>query len=345
MDLVRRLRERAKSDPRVVVLPEGYDARVVAAAVESRRLGLAKPVLIGAPDVVRRAAEQAGVDAADLSLVDPTEPVGRAQRVARLLEIRRHKGLFPDEAQQEAAEPFYVGALMVRDGQAEGLVGGCTVASQDMLRPVLQVIGVSGSDRRASSAIVVVTPNRSVGEDGVLLFADVTVNPDPHAGVLASIAVESARTARWLLGWTPRVALLSFSTHGSAEHANVGKVRGATFMARQRAPEVLFDGELQLDAAIVPAVAQRKAPQSPLAGRANVLVFPCLEAANIGLKLVERIAGAHSIGPVLQGLAKPANDLTRGASVEDVVDCIAMMSVQIAYDRAHGADRTQGDTK
>ena len=309
MNLVERIKQKAKADVKRIVLPEGDEPRTVAAAKIVKEEGIADPILV--------TAETIAADAPRLE-----------RYAAALYELRKAKGLTEEAAAKLAANPMYYGMMMVKLGDADGLVSGAVHSTGDMLRPALQIIKTAPGMKLVSSSFLMECPNRSLGEDGLLVYADCVVNPCPNAEELANIAVATAETARKLCGIAePRVAMLSFSTKGSASHALVEKVQEATRIARELAPGLLLDGELQFDAALVPSVGASKAPGSPVAGRANVCVFPDLQAGNIGYKITQRVGGASCFA-VLQGLAKPCNDLSRGCSVDDIVSTVAATAVQ-----------------
>ena len=323
MAIIDKIFAQAKSNVKHIVLPEGEETRNIQAAARIVKEGIARLTLLGDPEKVKAVAAQTGTYLEGLDIVDP-KTSEKTQAYADLLyELRKAKGMTPEEAAKKAADPMYYGILMVKSGDADGLVSGAIHSTADMLRPALQVIKSKPGIKTVSSCFMIESPVY-----GVMIFSDCAVNIDPNAEELANIAVAAADSARTLAGLDPKVAMLSFSTKGSAKHDNVTKVQEATRIARELAPELKIDGELQLDAAMVPAVGQLKAPGSEVAGYANTLVFPDLEAGNIGYKLAQRFGKSEAYGPILQGIAKPCNDLSRGCSVDDIVATVAITAVQ-----------------
>ena len=330
MHLVDQIKAKARKSLQTVVLPESYDDRMIQAAGQIVGDGLAKVVLLGEPAALQAKAKELGASLDGVELIDPKTSPALNGYVDELVALRAKKGMTPDQAREilTADDKLFYGAMMVRKGDAGGMVAGAFNTTGDVLRAAFQVIGTAPGIRTVSSVFLMVTKNTTFGENGVLCFADCAVNPKPDAQALAEIAISTAASCKSFLGVDARVAMLSFSTKGSASHGDVDKVLEALKIAKAAAPDLQIDGELQADAALLPKVGEKKAPGSPVAGKANTLIFPDLDAGNIGYKLVERVAGAEAVGPIIQGLAKPVNDLSRGCSVDDIVSVSAITAVQ-----------------
>ena len=329
MDLIQDIINRAKANPQHIVFPEGTEERTLKAADRLLGDGVVRLTLIGDPDTINSRAQELGLQhIGKATLLDPKQHAKKQDYINLLLELRRKKGLTEEQAAALVEDPLYLGCLMIKAGDADGELAGAINATGDVLRPALQIVKTTPGISCVSGIFMMFLPNDTYGEIGLLLFADCAVMPNPTAAELAQIAVSSAESARAIANIEPRIAMLSFSTKGSAKHELVDKVVEATRIAKEMAPDLQLDGELQLDAALVSKVASLKAPDSSVAGKANVLIFPTLVAGNIGYKLVQRLAGAEAVGPVLQGMAAPVNDLSRGASVDDIYKMAAITANQ-----------------
>ena len=330
MHLVEQIKAKARQNLQTVVLPEGYDDRMVEASARIVADGLAKVALLGNVDALSAKAAEMGVSLDGVSLIDPKNSDLLDGYADELVELRKKKGLTKEQAigLLTGEDNLYFGAMMVHKGDAGGAVAGAYNTTGDVLRAAFQVIGTAPGMKTVSSVFLMVTKTPEFGENGVLCFADCAVNPNPDAQALAEIAVSTASSCKSFLGVEAKVAMLSFSTKGSAKHEDCDKVLKALEIAKEMAPDLAIDGELQADAALLPKVGEKKAPGSNVAGKANTIVFPDLDAGNIGYKLVERLAGAEAVGPIVQGLAKPVNDLSRGCSVDDIVNVSAITAVQ-----------------
>ena len=329
MDLLDQIMAKAKANPQRIVLPEGTEIRTLKAADIVLKDKIAKLILIGnEAEIKKLAAENGLTNIGVATIVDPETDPKMDVYTNLLFESRKSKGMTIEQATTLAKDPLYLGCLIIKNGDADGELAGAQNTTGNVLRPAFQIVKTLPGIKVVSGAFIMFTPTPQYGENGLLMFADCAVNPNPTAEELAQIAVCTADTAKAICGYEPRVAMLSFSSKGSAKHELVDKVVEATRIAKEMAPELLIDGELQADAALVPSVGQSKAPGSKIAGHANVLVFPDLQSGNIGYKMVERFSGAQAVGPILQGMAAPINDLSRGCSVDDIVKMIAITSTQ-----------------
>ncbi len=329
MNLLQKIRENAKQYQQQIVLPEGNEERTLKAADTILKEGLAKLILIGNEDEILNKADELKLPSIDkATIVDPFFNPKKEQYIDLMIELRKSKGLTRDEAEKLLQNPLYLATIMIKNEDADGEVAGAINATGDVLRPAFQFVKTLPGISVVSGAFIMILPNKNFGENGILVFADCAVHPVPDARQLGEIAVATAQTAKAIAGIDPRVAMLSFSSKGSAKHETVDKVIEATAIAKEIDPTIQIDGELQADAAIVETIGKSKAPGSDIAGKANVLVFPSLESGNIAYKLVQRLAGAEAIGPILQGMAAPINDLSRGCSVDDIVNMVAITSNQ-----------------
>lgn len=329
MDLMQQIIARAKASKQRIVLPEGTEERTLKAADRLIADGIADIILIGNPDEIKSLANNFGLtNIENATIVDPINNEKKEVYANLLFELRKSKGMTIEKATVLAQDPLFLACLMIKNGDADGEIAGAANTTGNVLRPAFQIVKTAPGISVVSGAFIMFVPNKAYGDNGIMVFADCAVMPNPNAQELAQIAVSTAQTTRDIVGVEPRVAMLSFSTKGSASHEVVDKVVEATRIAQEMAPEFKIDGELQADAAIVPSVGESKAPGSEIAGKANVLVFPSLEVGNIAYKLVQRLAGAEAVGPILQGIAAPINDLSRGCSVDDIYKMVAITANQ-----------------
>ena len=328
MDFLTKMKDLAKKDLQNIVLPEGAEPRMLVAADEILKEKIANVILLGSESEITQKAKELDVDISAAKIIDPVSSEKFDEYVDNLVEIRKSRGLTKEEATELMKSVLYYGVMMVEVGDADGMVAGSINSTGDTLRPALQILKTAPGVNTVSSFMVMVVPGSTLGANGTFVFADIGLTENPDANGMAEIAVASARSFKTLVGEEPKVAMLSYSTYGSAKSDMVTKVQEATKIAQEMAPDIMIDGELQVDSAIIAEVGKLKAPTSPVAGEANVLVFPDLNAGNIGYKLVERLGGANAYGPVLQGIKKPVNDLSRGCSAADIVGVVAITAVQ-----------------
>jgi len=321
------IKAKARADKKRVVLPESMDRRVLEAAATAIKEDIAEVIIIGSDDEIKKNSE--GLDLSKAVIIDPAKAAKTQEYIDMFVELRKSKGMTPEEAEKLLLNEYmYYACMMVKAGDADGVVSGACHSTANTLKPALQIVKTKPGTKLVSAFFVMVIPNCEFGEEGTFVFGDCGLNQNPNSEELAAIAVSSAESFKALVGKEPKVAMLSHSSMGSAKHADVDKVAEATRIAKEMAPDVMIDGELQADAAMVPSIGASKAPNSKVAGNANVLIFPDLDAGNIGYKLVERLAKANAYGPMTQGIAKPVNDLSRGCSADDIVGVIAITAVQ-----------------
>ncbi|MBM7624095.1 phosphate acetyltransferase [Sporohalobacter salinus] len=328
MKFIEKIYNQAKKDKKTIVLPEGTEPRMIKAIPEISEKQIADIVLLGNEKEIEQLGSEYNVDLTEVEIINPSKSDKLAEYTETYYQLRKHKGIDKKEAKEKIKDPLYFGSMMVKQGEADGKVAGADNPTGDVLKPAIKIIGTPEGISVISSSFIMILDDEDFGEEGILVFSDCAVNPNPDSQQLAEIAVSAADTAQNLVNIDPKVAMLSFSTNDSAKHELVDKVQEATVKAKDIDPDLKISGEMQADAALVPEIADKKYPESEIAGQANVLVFPDLQAANIGYKLVQRLAKAEAIGPVSQGMAKAVNDLSRGCSVEDIVKVIAITGVQ-----------------
>ena len=328
MSVLDSIKEKAKADVKHILLPEGSEERTVQAARIITDEKIAKVTLLGDEEEIKKVAEKFNVCLCGIDIINPLTDPDFEHYANGFYELRKAKGMTPEKARETIKNTLFYACMIIKEGKADGMVSGAINTTGNTLRPGLQIIKMAKGINTISSCFIMEIPNKEYGDNGLMLFGDCAININPNPDELASIAIATANTAKTLLGMDPKVAMLSFSTKGSAKHENVDKVTAALAKVKELAPDLDVDGELQADAAMVPKVAALKAPGSKVAGHANVLIFPDLQAGNIGYKLVQRLAGAEAVGPVSQGFAKPINDLSRGCSIADIVSVVAITAVQ-----------------
>ncbi|NLL70151.1 MAG: phosphate acetyltransferase [Epulopiscium sp.] len=326
MNFLQSIKQRAKNQRKTIVLPEALERRTLEAAEQVLKEDIADVILIGNKNEILKVGQ--GLDLSNVCIIDPLAYEEIEDFISTLVELRKHKGMTVEKAKELLKNPLYFGVMMVKKGKADGMVAGAINSTADVLRPSLQILKTAPGTKLVSAFFLMVVPECEYGADGTFIFSDAGLVPNPNAEELAAIAINSAQSFQQLVAKEPIVGMLSFSTKGSASHPDVDKVIEATKLAKELAPNLKLDGEFQLDAAIVPSVGQAKAPNNDIAGHANVLIFPDLDAGNIGYKLTQRLAKAEAYGPITQGIAKPVNDLSRGCTAEDIVGVVAITAVQ-----------------
>ena len=328
MSFIDEIKEKAKKDIKTIVLPESTDVRVLEAASKIKNEKFANVVLVGNEDDINKLANENNIDVTDIEIINPTKSDKFDKYVNDFYELRKEKGMTLEKANEVIKDYVYYGMMMVKEGEADGLVSGACHSTSDTLRPALQILKTAPNTKLVSAFFLMVVPNCEYGEDGIFIFSDSGLNENPDSEALSEIAISSSKSFKQLVGKEPKVAMLSYSTYGSAHSELTEKVINATNLVKEKMPDLLVDGELQLDAAIIPEIAKSKAPESNVAGQANTLIFPDLNAGNIGYKLVQRLAKAEAYGPLCQGIARPVNDLSRGCSSDDIVGVVAITCVQ-----------------
>ena len=328
MSFIESIKQRAKQNIKTIILPEAEDKRVLEAASKVIAQGFAKVILIGDKDQVEKDSKENNIDLSGVEIIDIKTSTKKQEYAQKLFELRQAKGMTQEEASKLIEEPIYFGMMMLKNGEADGLVSGAAHSTSNTLRPALQILKTAPNTKLVSAFFVMCVPNCEYGEHGTFIYGDSGLNQNPNADELSEIAISSAKSFRSLVEAEPKVAMLSYSTYGSAKSELTEKVIEATKLVKEKAPDLLVDGELQVDAAIIPEVSKSKAPGSPIEGNANVLIFPDLNAGNIGYKLTQRLAKAEAYGPLCQGIAKPVNDLSRGCSADDIVGVVAITAVQ-----------------
>ena len=328
MAFIDKIKILAKSNLKTIVLPEAEEIRVLKATEKILQEDFAHIILVGDEEKILKIAQENNINIEKAKIVNPQKSNNTKDFAKKLYELRKHKGMTEEEAERLVLDPIHYGVMMVKQEMADGLVSGAIHSTADTLRPALQILRTAPNTKLVSAFFIMEVPNCNYGENGLFIFTDCALNPNPNEEELAEIAIASSNSFKSLIGKEPKIAMLSYSTHGTAKSESIDKVANATKIVNNLRPDLIIDGELQLDAAIIPEITRIKAPNSPLKGEANILVFPNLDAGNIGYKLVQRFANANAYGPLCQGIAKPVNDLSRGCSVDDIVGTVALTAVQ-----------------